>query len=274
MGKIYIHLRFPVLVSLLLGAFGLYAEPLPKWELGAGLGGIALADYRGSKETSSITLPFPYFEYRGAFLKADREDGMRGQLLASDYFELNISGDFSPTIDTDNNRLREGMPSLDPTFELGTTLDINVSGTGLSDGWFVRLPVRAVYTFNSNGIEHIGWLTHPQLAYRNHHNHWNIRAYTGPILADHAYHNYYYSVAPEYARSGRETYQAGSGYSGLASGLSITRRWGRFWAGAFVRYDTLAGAVFEMSPLVETRHYFSVGIGTGWVFASGHNAKP
>jgi outer membrane scaffolding protein for murein synthesis (MipA/OmpV family) len=88
------------------------------------------------------------------------------------------------------------------------------------------------------------------------------------MLGDNAYHDYYYRVANEYERSWRPAYEADSGYSGLASGISITRRWGRLWAGAFIRYDNLSHATFENSPLVETEDYFAAGIGVAWVFAA------
>jgi outer membrane scaffolding protein for murein synthesis (MipA/OmpV family) len=261
-------LKSLVLMSLLLAPFATAAEQLPKWELGAGLTTISLADYRGSTEYSNITLPFPYLEYRGKFLKADREEGVRGRLFQNTQLELNVSGAFSPTTDTDDNLLREGMPSLEPTFEVGTTLDINLSGSSLNEGWLIRLPLRAVYAVDSGTIEHIGWLVHPQVSYRHHRNQWSIRAYSGPILADKDYHDYYYSVAAEYVQPWREEYEGDGGYSGFASGISVTRRWGKMWAGAFIRYDNLAGAVFENSPLVETRHYFAAGIGAAWVFAA------
>jgi outer membrane scaffolding protein for murein synthesis (MipA/OmpV family) len=260
------------LVSTILISHTALAEGLiPKWELGAGIGTVMMADYRGSKEYSSTTLPFPYLEYRGKYLKADREEGMRGQLFRSDSIEFNISADITPTDDTDDNPLRQGMPTLDPTFEIGTTLDFNLSGDTLSSGWLMRFPIRAVYTFGSGDINYIGWLAHPHLAYRKRYQEWNIRAYTGPLYGNNRYHDYYYTVAPEYARPGRPAYEASGGYSGYASGISATRRWGRFWGGAYIRYDNLSGATFEDSPLVETKNYYSVGIGMAWIFAAQSN---
>jgi outer membrane scaffolding protein for murein synthesis (MipA/OmpV family) len=264
--------RLSLLAGLLLAISVAAAEQKPKWELGAGVTTISLADYRGSREYSSISLPFPYLEYRGQFLRADREEGVRGRLFENTQLELNISGAFSPTVDTDDNPLREGMPALDPTFEIGAALDVNLSGASLKEGWLIRLPVRAVYAVADRRIEHIGWLAHPHLAYRHRYEKWSLRAYAGPLLADNAYHDYYYRVAPEYVRAWRNEYNPGGGYSGLASGISVTRRWGRLWAGAFIRYDNLAGARFETSPLVETRHYFAAGIGAAWVFAAENTA--
>jgi outer membrane scaffolding protein for murein synthesis (MipA/OmpV family) len=49
------------------------AEMLPKWELGVGVGGLWMPDYRGSDEVRSYLLPFPYVIYRLDWLKVDRE---------------------------------------------------------------------------------------------------------------------------------------------------------------------------------------------------------
>ena len=59
--------------------------------------------------------------------------------------------------------------------------------------------------------------------------------------------------------------------SSAAPTRSITtvrwRRFGNTWVGAFLRYDSLAGAVFEDSPLVRSKHAVTAGVGISWVFA-------
>ena len=42
----------------------------------------------------------------------------------------------------------------------------------------------------------------------------------------------------------------------------------KFMIGAFARYDNLDGAVFEDSPLVETREYFVFGMVFAWVLGA------
>ena len=42
--------------------------------------------------------------------------------------------------------------------------------------------------------------------------------------------------------------------------LSVTRHTQEFMTGAYARYDHLEHAVFEDSPLVETRGYFILGV--------------
>lgn len=74
-------------------------------ELGIGLGGQYIHDYRGSKETQIQFLPFPFVKYHGDFLKIDRK-GVEGEIYASDRFEFNLSADLALNGDSHDNRLR------------------------------------------------------------------------------------------------------------------------------------------------------------------------
>jgi hypothetical protein len=49
--------------------------------------------------------------------------------------------------------------------------------------------------------------------------------------------------------------------------MSTNRRWQELWVGAFVRFQSLAGAVVLGSPLVLQRTALAGGIGVAWVFA-------
>lgn len=254
-------------LCIVLASGGASAESLPLWELGFGVAGLGLADYRGSKEYHYRALPVPYLVIRSEHLRADR-DGLRGLFFSSDRVELNFSAAASLATDTDDNKLREGMPELDPSFEIGPSLNINLSGDDFYQGWVLRLPARSVYGFNSDGIDHIGWLFNPSLSWR-HGDDTRLRfTYTGGLYyADREYHDYYYSVAPEFATPIRPAYAAKSGYSGFSHQFGLTRRIGDIWYGAYLRYDNLNKAEFNDSPLVETRDYFAAGIAVSWVFA-------
>jgi outer membrane scaffolding protein for murein synthesis (MipA/OmpV family) len=49
--------------------------------------------------------------------------------------------------------------------------------------------------------------------------------------------------------------------------MALSRRFPRYWVGGFMRYDTLAGAVFENSPLVKRSSTVSAGVAVTWVFS-------
>ena len=81
------------------------AELYPLWELGAGIGGLTLPDYRGSDEQRNLLFPIPYLIYRGEILKVDRER-IRGLLVKTETVELNFSLNGSPPVKSNNNKAR------------------------------------------------------------------------------------------------------------------------------------------------------------------------
>ena len=98
---------------------------LSLWEMGIGLGGASLPEYRGSDERSNYVLPIPYFIYRGERFSMDRR-GMRGMLFSNDIVELNISADFGIPVDSDKNAARVGMEDLDFMLHVGPSLEFTL----------------------------------------------------------------------------------------------------------------------------------------------------
>lgn len=258
-----------LLLAVLAVAANAEEELRPKWELGAGLGSQTLADYRGAKNYSTQFLPIPYISYRGDFLRAD-DKGFRGRFISTDRIELNISLAGSLNGDSDDNRLREGMPELHPAGEVGPSLDINLTGENFSEGWSLRLPLRGVYTIDVDELEidNVGYLINPQFTYESlDWNGWNGSLDLGFLYGSSKYHDHYYSVAQEFVTDDRPFYRASSGYSGSYFNFSMTKRQGRWWYGGYLRYDNLRGATFEESPLMETNHYFTLALGVAYIFA-------
>ena len=100
---------------------------------------------------------------------------------------------------------------------------------------------------------------------------WDIGTAVGPIYASEEYHDYYYEVAPAYATPSRPAYDARAGYSGSRLTLTVSRRFAKFWVGAFARYDNLSGAVFADSPLVKKNDAFMAGIGIAWILVQSRS---
>jgi MipA family protein len=246
-------------------------ETLPLWELGLGLGGIGFRDYRGSDTTHAYPVPIAYFLYRGRYLQTDRS-GLKTKLPIGDRLELNVS--LHATTPVRNNATREGMPDLRTTVEIGPALEVHVWRSARERmSLDVRLPIRAAFAVGSPG--YIGWFSNPNInldvadAAGVHGLHLGLL--TGPLFAASRYDAYYYSVAPQYATLDRPTYQATGGYAGSQVLAALSKRYPKFWAGAYVRYDSLAGASFENSPLVKSRSYWSAGIGVAWMIR--HSAR-
>lgn len=252
-----------------LGSLAAWAEhtdlpPGKTWSAGIGIGGVVGPDYRGSKSYRSYVAPVPYLVYRGHFLRAD-DEGVRGRFWASDVLEVNLSALATFTPDADKNELREGMRPLDSTVEIGPALDINLTGETLRRGLLLHLPARGVIAFGRRSPEYVGWQFEPHLMYRANWFQWDWTLRGGPAFGSGGFHRYYYSVPIEHALPERPAYRASSGYSGINTQATVSRRMGSFWYGFYFRYNNLQGTRFTDSPLVETEHNVSGGMAVSWI---------
>ena len=261
-----------VLLTILLlgGACAGNAAELekPLWELGIGMSALHFPDYRGSDESGIFAIPFPYVVYRGKIFKAD-EEGVRGALFDSERVEINVSLGASVPVNSEDNRARQGMPDLQPTVEIGPSLDVNIWRTGDRRlNLDIRLPVRVAVTV-LGGMENVGWETSPRIALDVTDvaglTGWDLGLLAGPIFGTERRHDYFYSVNPRYATPDRPAFDAKAGYSGSQFIVSLSKRFSRLWLGAFARWDNLGGAVFADSPLVMREEYFAAGLGIAWI---------
>jgi outer membrane scaffolding protein for murein synthesis (MipA/OmpV family) len=243
-----------------------HADEKPLWEVGLGLGAVAFEDYRGSATSHAYPVPVPYIIYRGEFLQADR-DGVRGKLFKQDWLEINVSGNLTTPVR--NDRERSGMPELRTTVELGPSFDFHLFKS--DDAKYkldLRVPLRVAATVQSSP-KWIGGTLTPRfnldivdpLGFSG----WNLGLALGPEFADRRYNDYFYDVAPQYATPSRPAYRTSGGYTGIQSLAALSKRFPKFWVGAYMRHDSLQGATFEDSPLVQRRNYWSGGIGFAWM---------
>ncbi|MBV8805527.1 MAG: MipA/OmpV family protein [Sinobacteraceae bacterium] len=238
----------------------------PVWDFGLGVGAISFADYRGADTTHVYVLPLPYLYYHGKFLKADR-NGIRGKLFGQSWLELNISA--NATTPVRRNAARAGMPDLRSTIEIGPSLDMHLWKSADEKLRFdVRLPLRGVFTLQAP--PHFAGAVFAPYASVDVKDiagfqGWYLGALAGPLFGDHRYHDYFYTVAPQFATPERPAYEAHAGYSGAEILVSLSKRYPSFWMGAYVRHDTLTGAVFDSSPLVKRESYLAAGAGVAWI---------
>jgi MipA family protein len=274
MARRYASLAFLFATIPALAAAG---QDQPLWEVGAGVAALSFPAYRGSDKVHNFLLPVPYFVYHGEFLKADRH-GIRGNLFDTDRLDLTLSLSASPPTKSDDVAARSGMPDLKPTAEFGPELDVTLwRSPGNARRLRLRLPARAAFTVERSA-KGVGWIFSPNLnldvtdlaAMPG----WNLGVVAGPIYATHKQHDYFYGVAPQYATATRPAYRAKGGYSGSQFLVSLSKRYDRMWVGAFVRYDTLAGAAFVDSPLVARRNFAAAGVAVAWIFGESKTRVP
>lgn len=263
---IYGLLRASVIL-LSLAASGARAEPLPLWEAGAGVAAISFPHYRGSDERQSWVLPVPYLNYRGEFLQVD-ERRMRGLFFRTDNAELDVSLNGSPPVK--DNKARLGMPDLDPTLEIGPSLNFFLHRSHDSKAKLeLRLPLRMVIASDFSHVEHAGWVFQPNLNLDVHdvlgYPGWKLGLLGGPLVSDRRYNRYFYAVDPVFATASRPAYDPVGGYAGTQFIAALSKRYPRFWIGGFAKWDTLNGAVFDNSPLVRKQQNFAVGFSFVWI---------
>lgn len=255
-----------LLFSFLLAACPVFAQDLPLWEIGIGVAGWYLPDYRGSDESRFYALPFPYPIYRG---KVFRAQGTRlsGLLFESDRLKFDLSLSGSLPVNSEDNTAREGMPDLDFTGEIGPSMEWMIFEKKSHSLW-LKAPLRAV--FSVPDVSYEGLKFAPYLDYEWMSSllpGWTMSLTLGPIFGTESYHDYFYEVEPQFARADRPEYHPDGGYSGSAIGYGLAKKFKDIRVSSSVRYDRLTDAAFEDSPLVKTRNYFSAGVTLTWFFA-------
>jgi MipA family protein len=250
-----------------------HAGQFPLWEAGVGVSALRLPDYRGSDQSRNYLLPLPYFVYRGKALQIDRR-GATGVLFKSGSFETDISLALTNPVNSSSNRAREGMPNLRPAIEVGPRIRYLIIDDPRGDfDLRFEMPLRAAIAVSGFfQTSSIGLTLSPLLSADWRHvgpdRAWSIGVSGGPFFGDAAYHNYYYGVNPEFAMGDRPVYRASAGYGGTQLTLGGSRRYGKYWFGAFVRYYDLHGAVYADSPLVRQRSSLQAGLALSYVFAT------
>ncbi len=261
----------------LLAPWAAQAQSLPKWEVGAGLLGLNLPYYRGSESSRNYLILYPHLIYRGERVRLN-EEGVKSWLFQSERLRLDFSLAAGLPVPADQNSSREGMPALKPTLEIGPSLGINLwRNVARQRSLELILPLRAAFSVDPPNLPHEGWIFSPFVRLNLAHydrNYWRGALSWGPIFADSQYHDYFYTVESDYARSGRPAYKSSGGYAGQRLTLILKRKWGDKILSAFVRVDSLNGAVFADSPLVATRNYHIAGLTLTWILATSDRSTP
>ena len=241
----------------------------PLWEVGIGIGALRLPDYRGSDESSTRWFPVPYAVYRGKWLRADRE-GARAVLLDAQSVEIDLSVAASPPTRSRNNAARTGMPDLKATLEFGPNANFTLLRSAEHHAKLdLRLPLRAAFSVQRSP-ESAGVVFSPNLNLdlTEVGGAWNVGLLAGPVFSDRRYNHRLYGVDVAYATPQRSAYQAGGGYAGWQTLASVSRRFDGMFFGAFLRHDSLRGAVFADSPLVRQDSAVTFGFAMSWVLGT------
>lgn len=230
------------------------------------MGMLNLPHYRGSNQSRFVAAPVPYIRYHGKRLKIDKE-GTHFYLYEGKKLKIDISTAFAIGVDSSDNEARRGMPDLGWIAELGPRAQWELYHSADNKIRFrFALPIRRAFATDFNSVDTIGTVIAPYFQLRYFQNGWESALSTGPVWADHDYHDYFYSVRPEYVTVSRSAYQARSGYSGARMNFTTSKRYEKVFFGFFTKYDYLEKANFIQSPLIQQKDNITIGVVLSWVF--------
>lgn len=198
------------------------------------------------------------------------DEGIRGQVVESKRLKLDFSVAGQVPVNADGDNPRSDMPDLEPTGEIGPSLDYILWRHQHSQKTiWLRFPVRFVFSVGEPWIAYRGWKFSPYIDFVQRFptlGNMRLSFAVGPVISNNQYHDYFYQVQRKYITPLRGEYEASSGYSGSRATLTATTNLGDFWVGGIIRYDNLSDAAFEGSPLVSSRQYWVFGITVAWIF--------
>lgn len=270
-----------IILSLLFAQKAIVASPISEkektFEWGAGFLSFRGGHYRGSNQSRSWFIPLPYFTYTSKYIEAE-PSFVRGTFFKNEWVSLKLSLLAGLNVESETNSARQGMPSLDYTFEAGPMVIFNLwESLNKQFRLTFEFPFRAVNTTDLTYVKPIGFFGVPYLNFKTSPlsslSNWSFEFSVAGMWASRKYHNHFYGVSPVYALADRPAYDAQSGYSGVQSTIIFNKRYDNFIFIPFFRFDVLEGAVFESSPLIKSKNYFIGGLAFFWLFGDDLTGK-
>lgn len=240
------------------------------FEWGAGFLAFRGGHYRGSDQTRDWFFPLPYFSYTSEMIEAE-PSFFRGTLYQNDWISFKLSMIVGLNVESESNRARQGMPSIDYTFEAGPMVIVKLWQSQEKDySLNFEAPFRMVHATDLTYIEPVGFFSIPYLNLRSRPlkslANWSFEASVGWMWGSRKYHQFFYGVAPQFQTPERVAYDAQAGHSGYQYTLILNKRYKDFVFVPFYRFDDLHEAVFEDSPLVKKKSYHVGGLAFFWLF--------
>lgn len=244
------------------------SERKPLFELGIGAGSGYFPHYPASDQGKWLSIALPTFRYRGSFLKADEEDGVRATILSSANYGIELSGSYVLPARSRENSARSGMPDLDVLGEIGPLLHLHLFRDPTHSIRFV-LPVRGAgsSSLNFSRIKHRGFTASLgfDLRMRLPDELGVVRLRLGVVFASQEYHAYFYDVSDRYVNESRRRYTSSKGYLGANSDLDYSVEWDSFATFIQFGFSSYQKAANEASPLFRSDQALSGLIGLRWL---------
>lgn len=240
----------------------------PLYEYGVGAIGLNIPDYPGSKRNQFRVIPFPWFIYRGDYLKAD-DEGTRAPLLSSKHHETGLGFYFNFPVDSQDHKTRRGMPDLDFLVGLGPRFMLRIISDHPSHRFNFSVSTGGVYStdfrrrFRSRGL-----FIQSGFNYWYQWTGWKTMLFSGLRFrfGSAGLNRYFYGVRPVDATPDRPVYKARPGLveSSLSLGLGTNIK--GFFIFSGISWRNLDLSENKVSPLVETNNNLGFVLGMVWTF--------
>ena len=215
-------------------------------DLGVGVATFSYPDYLGSDKDNTLIFPYPYVEYKSDTLEINNK-GLKQDLFTIGDFTLQAS--LSGSLPAKSSGIRDGMPKLDPSGEIGPAIFYSVytQNNTIID---LEFPLRAVLSTDFESIEYRGYIYEAKFrASYETENGYIFKMSTGAVWGDSRYHNYLYGVTSDMVKENRPFYKADAGYTGYKTSFGISKTFDNMIAGGFIRHYSLKESVIGDSPL-------------------------
>ncbi len=247
------------------------SEAQPQYEVGMGVITLNIPDYPGSDNNKIRAVPFPYYVYRGRYLRSD-DEGTRARVLSSKRYETGLSFGFNFPVKSGDNSVRENMPDLDALMAIGPRLLFrfltDVPGHKLNFTFATRAVFSTKFSLN-NMFRSEGMSFEPRFSYwyRWPKTQTTLFASLSAEFGSAKYGRFFYSVPFDQATTDRPQY---SGKSGLIE-TSLVGGFGQqisddFFLFTGVSWRNLNLASNRDSPLVAAEDNLGFLLGLVWTF--------
>ncbi|NQZ01870.1 MAG: MipA/OmpV family protein [Bdellovibrionales bacterium] len=274
------------LLAMLLALSGSLAEgqtlgdernDRPLYEVGVGAAVFQLPDYPGSDQSRVRTLGLPYAIYRGRYLRADEDGGVRGRFFDLENWDLDLAAGAAFPANSEENEAREGMPDQDWIGRVGPRLRYRILEKDARDRFWLNLPVQTVFSTDFGRLDGRGFVFLPSLQYDYRgflDGRLRVVASVAGVYATRPLMDYFYTVPKRFAIEGRRAYSAREGF------LEMRYRLGVIWSlspdyilAASFGLNSLEWARNQNSPLLRQEVTTTAVVGLIWrVFASTEKA--
>lgn len=271
-GKSLIHMKCAICICMciLICKNSNASDQKTEFEWGAGIVTLRINHYRGSDQFKNYYIPSPYFSYKSEIIEAE-PSFVRGVLFQNNLITIKLSLMLGLSVESEENRAREGMPDLGYLFEAGPMIILNIwRSESRKHQLTFESPIRQVFATDFTYLKPVGIFGVPFLNFisfpQKYTLGWRSEFSVALMYGNESYHDYFYTVESRYERYNRPEYHATGGYSGIQLAWILNKKIGRILFIPFIRYDNLKYAIFEDSPLVITKHYFAFGLASFFIF--------